>query len=140
MKRTIAGRCHCGNLSYTLATNRRFEDIRARACGCRFCRVHGAGTWSDPAGEATIQIGTPEALQRYRFAQRTADYFICRCCGAYLGAVLSEGDGAWSTLNLRLSDLAVPEDPVNYDAEDANTKLERRKQMWTPTRIIAGRA
>ncbi|MDX1554464.1 MAG: hypothetical protein R3212_00385 [Xanthomonadales bacterium] len=129
----IEGQCHCGRLAFQLETRIGPERIRARACACRFCRAHAARTWSDPEGKAIIKVNDAGALQRYRFAQKTADYFICRVCGAYLGAVLHEGEKAWSTLNLRLSELDVPEDAVDYDAEDTIAKVDRRKRKWTPT-------
>ncbi|HEU4620311.1 MAG TPA: aldehyde-activating protein [Gammaproteobacteria bacterium] len=104
---TISGRCHCGNLSFELRTRTAPEDIAARACDCRFCRMHAAVSWSDPNGTALIRISHEPHLQKYRFALRTADFYICTTCGAYLGAVLSEGERSWSTVNLRLTDLSV---------------------------------
>lgn len=138
MENVVKGSCHCGNLTYELVTATPPERIRARACGCRFCRVHAARNWSNPGGAVTIRVVDPARLQRYRFAQRTADYLICRTCGAYLGALLSEGAMAWSTLNLRLSDLNAPEDPADYGGEDAEMRVARRKKAWTPTRLMEG--
>lgn len=135
MKHVIEGRCHCGRLSYRLATEVPPGLVHARACDCRFCRIHAARTWSDPQGAATIEVRDREMLRRYRFARRTADYFVCGNCGAYLGAVLTEDGRAWSTLNLRLSDLDVPEEPAHYAGEEARDRTERRKRVWTPTQI-----
>lgn len=133
--RKLLGTCHCGNLSFELRTKIEPSEIRARACDCSFCRLHGARTWSDPQGQAAIRIVEPQYLQKYRFGLRTADFYICRTCGAYLGAVLSDVDGIWSTLNLRLTDLAVEEQGASYGAEDAFSRIARRKRDWTPTII-----
>ena len=77
-------------------------------------------------------------LQKYRFALRTADFYICRVCGAYLGAVLSDQEGTWSTVNLRLSGLTVDEETAHYGAEDTIDRVTRRKRIWTPTKIDIG--
>ena len=113
-------------------------DIRARACDCSFCRIHAARNWSDPDGEAIIRIQDEQRLHEYRFALRTADFYICTTCGAYLGAVLADDTGIWSTLNLRLTPLSVEEEVASYGTEDTNDRISRRKRVWTPTRIDSG--
>lgn len=133
---SISGSCHCGNLSYELRTAIPKSGIRARACDCRFCRIHAALNWSDPDGRALIRISDEQRLQRYRFALRTADFFICTICGAYLGAVLFDEDGTWSTVNLRLSGLLTSEEPASYGAETEMDRVERRKRLWTPSEIV----
>lgn len=77
-------------------------------------------------------------MQKYRFALKTADFYICRVCGAYLGAILSDDKGTWSTVNLRLSalTLTVDEEPASYGSEDTVDRVTRRKRVWTPTRIV----
>lgn len=134
---TILGTCHCGNLSYELTTRTPPGEIRARACDCRFCRVHGALNWSDPDGSVVIRIAHEQNLQRYRFALRTADFYVCRTCGAYLGAVLTDDEDAWSTVNLRLSELSVEQETASYGTEDTTQRIERRKRVWTPTTIAS---
>jgi hypothetical protein len=133
----IRGQCHCGNLSYDLETQVPRSEIEARACDCSFCRVHVARNWSDPGGQATIEITDSRRLQRYRFALKTADFLICQTCGVYLGAILSDSDGIWSTVNLRLSDLHdVGESAASYGDEDVKGRIARRKRVWTPTRLV----
>jgi hypothetical protein len=138
MTNEIAGSCHCGNLTYRLLTHTALAEIRARACDCKFCRIHAAQNWSDPHGSVRIHVERLHELNKYRFASRTADFFVCRACGAYLGAVLTEGDTAWSTVNLRLSDLSVHQQSVSYGAEDSDQRIARRKRVWTPTTIEIG--
>ena len=134
----IEGACHCGNLSFELLTRTPLKDIRARACDCSFCRIHAAKNWSDSEGSVTIRIADERRLQKYRFALQTADFYICRVCGTYLGAVLSDGEGAWSTVNLRLTRLTVDEETAQYGAEDTTERVTRRKRVWTPTTIVIG--
>lgn len=138
MDHTINGACHCRNLSFELSTRTPVQDIRARACDCSFCRIHAAKNWSDPEGSVTIRIADERNWQKYRFALQTADFYICRVCGAYLGAILADDEGTWSTVNLRLSALAVGEENASYGAEDTIDRIQRRKRVWTPTTIIAG--
>lgn len=133
---TIGGSCHCGNLSFEIETSLPKDEIVARACDCRFCRIHAAKNWSDPDGEAWLRVADRAHLHRYRFALRTADFYVCRVCGAYAGAVLSDEDGSWSTLNLRLTDMAdVPEASASYGAEGTVARVSRRKRLWTPTHV-----
>ena len=132
----ILGSCHCGNVSYEIATEVKASDLTARSCDCSFCRMHSATTWSDPQGSATIRIKDPASLQKYQFSLRTAEFFICRVCEAYIGAVLIEGDTMWSTLNLGLSDLALKAKPVSYGSEDASNRISRRRGAWTPTTVV----
>ena len=138
MTHIIEGACHCGNLSFVLLTDTPPENIRARACDCSFCRIHGAKNWSDAAGSMRIEVRDPTKLQKYRFALMTADFYICRVCGAYLGAVLSDDEGAWSTVNLRLSALEAEEERASYGGEDIDDRIARRKRVWTPTTILIG--
>ncbi len=52
----IPGRCHCGNIAWTLAWEPDPVEIPARACTCSFCVKHG-GVWtSNPAGRLDVRI------------------------------------------------------------------------------------
>jgi len=98
--------------------------------------MHAAKTWSDPHGSASIRVKDPDHLQKYRFGLKTADFYVCRTCGAYVGAVLSEGNKMWSTLNLRLSTLTLDAMPASYGDENAADRISRRRQAWTPTVVV----
>ena len=133
----IHGQCHCGNLAFDLTTDKSDAEIEPRACACEFCRMHAAKAWSDPDGRVVISVASSVRLQRYEFALKTAEFFVCRECGGYLAAVLTDLDGCWSTVNLQLSSLRDrPASPVDYDTEQVNQRVTRRKDAWTPTEII----
>ena len=52
----IPGRCHCGNIAWTLAWEPDPVEIPARAGTCAFCVKHG-GVWtSNPAGRLDVRI------------------------------------------------------------------------------------
>src|ERR1051326_1636781 len=99
---TFSGRCHCGALEVLFETAAAPASLEPRACQCSFCVRHGARCVSDPNGRITLIVHghDREQLVRYRFGLRTADFLLCRTCGVYLGALLSEGPSAWATLNI----------------------------------------
>ena len=138
--RTYSGRCHCGNVRLAFESRKSPEELGVRACGCSFCRSHGARTTSDNAGQVTIDVAKPKELNRYQFGLHTADFLICRNCGAYLGAVFKAEGRTYATLNTRFFEDAgaFPKDatPARYEAETADARRARRVKMWTPVLAI----
>ena len=136
----LTGRCHCGNLELSLETSARPEELSLRADTCSFCRRHGARTTSDPSGRVVITVHHPDELLRYRFGLETADFLVCRRCGIYVAAVMSEGAGCWATVNVNILDavdrLTQPATPVTYEGESAAARSARRKARWTPAVIV----
>jgi hypothetical protein len=137
---TFAGRRQCGAIGFDLQTSRPPAQGAIRACQCRFCRSHGARTTSDPQGAVRFVVANDSKLNRYRFASRSADYFLCRDCGAYVAAVVDTPRGSFATLNVNVLmpviDLPAAT-PVNYDAEDPAQKQARRERNWTPVTDFA---
>ena len=133
------GQCHCGAIRATLEATKPATELQARACQCGFCTRHGAMTVSDPAGRVTFKI-TRAGLNRYQFATRTGTSLLCACCGMYAGVVLEDEGKVWSAINVR--GLAISEfkdraaEPVVYEGETPEARIERRKQKWTPTELI----
>ena len=133
------GTCHCEAIGFAYETAVASEAWPLRACGCRFCRSHGAVTTSDPCGALELTRRDTDQLMRYRFGLRTADFWTCRTCGVYLGAVTS--DGRFGIINTnalvdRPVQLSSPQ-PMSYDGETAAVRTARREQRWTPMRPIA---
>ena len=132
----ITGGCHCGNVTFSLAASREPEALSVRACGCRFCRQHGALSTSDPEGHITFAVREPDRLSRYRFGLKTADFLICRDCGVYVGALMPNGDQAYAILNVNACDepQRFLQKPVamDYGAEDEAGRQARRRAKWTP--------
>jgi hypothetical protein len=130
------GGCHCGNLAYVFETTADLEALGLRACQCGFCRAHNARNTSDPHGSVHITVREATQLNRYRFALQTADFLICRSCGVYIGALLSDDGRSWFTVNVNtllpppgLDAVIVPHD---FGAEDGTSRVDRRKSKWTP--------
>ena len=97
----LRGACHCGQVQVAFETAMSVADLPLRACGCSFCRRHGTKAVADPSGRLTISA-PPNGLNRYRFGLRTADYLICRTCGAYVAAVIA-GNGISTYLTVDAS-------------------------------------
>jgi hypothetical protein len=138
--RVFEGRCHCGALRFELRTARPPDQWAVRACQCSFCRSHGARTTSDPEGSVRFIITDNAKLNRYRFATRSADFYVCRDCGVYVATVLTSARGQFATLNVNA--LSSPVDvpvaaAISYEGESAEQKLARREQKWTPVSDIA---
>jgi hypothetical protein len=136
MSPSYEGRCHCGALGFSYTTDLPANAWAVRACQCSFCRVHGARCASDPNGSVRFHIAKPDALVRYSFALRTAEFLLCGICGAYLAAVLSARRGRFATVNLNTLTRAIPElpsaEPVSYESESREQRVARRESRWTP--------
>jgi hypothetical protein len=112
------------------------ESWPIRACQCTFCRAHGALSTSDPQGSLQFVEHTPNALNRYRFGQKTADFMLCSACGMYLGAMMQSQGTALGVINVRtlyplLDRLQQPE-RMSYDNEGLVERRMRRESRWTP--------
>jgi hypothetical protein len=134
--RSFEGGCHCAALGFSFQTALPVARWSVRACGCRFCRAHGAVTTSDPTGRLVFHVNQGEWLQRYRFGLMTADFLLCRRCGVYLGAQIETARGAFGIINTR-SLLPVPAGlpaaaTADYGAESTSDRVARREQRWTP--------
>src|SRR5438128_12669792 len=76
----IHGKCHCGNISFSLTWEPDPTEIPARACGCSFCTKHG-GVWtSTPRGILKVAITDPPLVSSYAFGPRTAEFHTCSQC------------------------------------------------------------
>jgi hypothetical protein len=136
----LAGGCHCGSLEVRFATECAPAALTVRACACSFCRRHGVRAVSDPRGRLEFLVHDPAQLNRYRFGLATAEFLICRRCGVYLGALMSEGGAAYAIVNVNA--LATPEIfpqapvPMSYDRESEAERRARRRAGWTPAALI----
>ena len=136
-KRQLHGSCHCGNIRFVFATDKADTELPRRECQCAFCRQHGRISTSDPDGEVRIAIAAPENVNKYRFGHHTADFYVCRECGA-VPVVTSEADCA----TIGLVDVRMIEGFAwsrsdtthnDYDGEAVGDRMARRKRNWTGT-------
>lgn len=131
----LAGRCHCGNLSYVLHTAKSWDDVVVRICRCDFCLRHRPRYWSDPEGRLEVEIAQPDRIVKYRFGHGTADFVFCTGCGVYAFAVGSFDDGYRAVVNLNLAlgrDRQPRETFIEALAESEAERTARRARNWMP--------
>ncbi|MGZ0188347.1 MAG: GFA family protein [Alphaproteobacteria bacterium] len=133
------GACHCGSIKVQFKSAKIAGDLAVRACGCTFCRTHGARTMTDPEGSAVIEA-QGQSLNRYQFGLKTADFIVCNQCGAYMGAFFDDDGQGYATLNVNTfaarTAFASDAQSADYDAEDAESRFARRRLRWTPASLI----
>jgi hypothetical protein len=130
----IRGKCHCGNIAFSLTWEPDPREIPARACSCSFCTKHG-GVWSsNPASTLKVRVEDPSRISRYAFGTRTADFHVCTRCGIVpvvtsridgrLYAVVSVNafEGVEASLLRRV--------PASFDGEGEDSRLARRQRNW----------
>jgi len=138
----IAGRCHCGNISFELHWVPEPTEILARACSCSYCVKHG-GVWTScPAGSLRVTIDDPARASTYAFGTMTAHFHVCAGCGV-VPVVTSTIDGRlYAVVNVNAFEAIAPEfirrTPVTFDGEHEATRLARRKNAWIADVQIAG--
>jgi hypothetical protein len=130
----IEGRCHCGNIAFTFDWGGDPAAIPARVCGCDFCTKHG-GVWtSHPRSRLEVRERDPAAVSRYLFGTRTADFHVCRVCGA-VPLVTCELEGVtYAVVNVNTFEnvdrSAIRKTPADFEGEAQEARLERRKRNW----------
>jgi hypothetical protein len=134
--RNFKGSCHCGALGFSFQTALPVAQWSVHACQCRFCRIHGALTTSDPAGRLGFHVTNVALLEHYRFSLKTADFLLCKRCGVYVGAQIATAHGAFGLVNI-LTMMPVPDRlpgaaRADHSSETANERVERREKRWTP--------
>lgn len=132
----ISGRCHCANISFVYTIDPDPAEIPARACTCTFCTKH-AGVWtSSPTGALRVSVEQPAQVHRYAFGTRTAQFHVCRLCGA-VPVVTSRIDGReYAVVNVNTFE-GVPQTMLrrtaaSFDGEAEGERLARRARNWIP--------
>src|SRR5436189_5491168 len=130
----VHGRCHCGNISFSLTWEPDPAEIPARACGCTFCIKHG-GVWtSNPRGALKVTVRDPDQRRRYQFGTRTAEFHICMRCGVVPVVTSRIDDHLYAVVSVNAFEGAVASllrpSPANFDGEGTDDRLARRKRNW----------
>lgn len=130
----IRGKCHCGNIAFTLTWDPGPREIPARACGCTFCQKHG-GVWtSNPRGTLSVTVKDRAAVSKYTFGTKTADFHICSRCGV-VPVVTSTIDGhTYAVVSVNAFEDVDPNilkrAGADFEGEDEAARLARRKRNW----------
>jgi hypothetical protein len=138
----IKGKCHCGNIGFTLEWPGDGTDIAGRTCGCSFCVKHG-GTWtSHRDAELSAEVGDFASVSKYRFGTQSADFYVCARCGVAPFVISTIDDHQYAVVNVNTFENIQPgslaRTPTNFDGEGTGDRLERRKRNWIRTVRIRG--
>ncbi len=130
----INGKCHCGNISFTLDWKSDPVEIPARACDCSFCVKHG-GVWtSAPRGALKITVRDSSLISRYAFGTRTAEFHVCARCGIVPVATSRIDGRLYAVVSVNafegVDESLLRRAPASFDGEGADSRLERRKRSW----------
>jgi hypothetical protein len=141
----IEGRCHCGNIHFSLIWEPDPVEIPARACTCSFCVKHG-GVWtSHPGGRLRVVFEDPGLVSRYQFGTRTADFHICARCGVVPVVTSRAGDRLLAVVNVHALEGVDPAllrpGSSNVEGEGKDARLARRQRHWiADVELVDGRS
>jgi hypothetical protein len=73
-------------------------------------------------------------VSKYAFGTRTADFHICSRCGVVPVVTSTVDGGVYAVVNVNALDGLDPQllrrAAVDFDGEDADARLARRKRAW----------
>ena len=130
----IDGRCHCGNISFTLDWQPDPTEIPVRACTCSFCVKHG-GVWtSNPRAALKVAVKDRSRVSKYEFGTRTAQFHVCVRCGI-VPVVTCRIDGRlYAVVSVNAFEGVDPSmlrrASATFDGEGTDDRLARRKRSW----------
>ena len=130
----IRGRCHCGNIAFSLTWDPDPAEIPARACTCTFCAKHG-GLWtSNPRGALRVEIADANSVSRYAFGTETAEFHICARCGVVPVVTSRIDERVYAVVSVNAFEnvdaALLRRAPITFDAEEKTSRLARRKRSW----------
>lgn len=82
----------------------------------------------------TVAVREPSLVSKYSFGTSTAQFHVCSCCGI-VPVVTSEIENrVYAVVSVNAFN-NVPQSllhhtPANFDAEDTESRLARRKRGW----------
>jgi hypothetical protein len=130
----IHGKCHCGNITFSLRWEPDPSEIPARACTCSFCTKHG-GLWtSNPGGALEVSVKDPSLVSKYTFGTRTAEFHTCSRCGIVPVVTSLIDDHLYAVVSVNAFEGVEPSllrrASSSFDGEGEDTRLARRQRNW----------
>lgn len=141
----IKGKCHCDNIAFELEWKGDPPEIMARACSCSFCVKHG-GIWtSNPTSRLVVTIRDPAQVSKYTFGTRTSTFHVCSRCGTVPLVTSEIANHLYAVVNANVLENVdqawIRRAAVNFEGEDVESRLARRKRNWiSDVRIAAANA
>jgi hypothetical protein len=130
----IHGKCHCGNISFSLTWEPDPAEIPVRACTCSFCTKHG-GVWtSNPSSALEVVVKDPSLVSKYAFGTQTAEFHTCARCGIVPIVTSRIDNQLYAVVNVNAFDdvdqSLFRRASASFDGEAAGSRLARRKRNW----------
>ena len=130
----IHGKCHCGNIAFSLTWAPDPAEIPARACSCSFCTKHG-GVWtSNPSGALEVVVKDAALVSRYAFGTRTAEFHVCARCGIVPVVTSRIDDHLYAVVSVNafedVDQSLLHRASASFDGEGKDSRLARRQRNW----------
>jgi uncharacterized protein YheU (UPF0270 family) len=130
----IQGKCHCGNIVFSLTWEPDPVEIPARACTCSFCTKHG-GVWtSNPTGVLEVVVNDPTLVSKHEFGTQTAHFHVCARCGVVPVVTSQIDDKLYAVVNVNafegVDSSLLRRASMRLDDEEKESRLARRKRNW----------
>ena len=130
----VIGKCHCGNIAFTLDWPEDQPDVPARACNCSFCTKHG-GVWtSHPRAKLSVVLHHTGLVSKYVFGTETATFHVCARCGAVPIVTSEIANRLYAVVNVNTFDNFDPSRlsraSASFGGEDVDSRLARRRKNW----------
>lgn len=136
----ISGRCHCGNIDYTLFAPVPKTELPLRSCDCTFCSRQGAVYTSHPHARLQVRIADEASIQWYRFGSETAEVLFCTICGVMTLITCDIDDHLYAVLNANtVNGLHIDRTnltTVSHEGYSLEEMLQRRQKFWIPDVVI----
>ncbi len=130
----IEGRCHCGNIAFSLTWEPDPDPIPARACTCTFCTKHG-GVWtSNPEATLRVRVKEPSLVSRYAFGTGNATFHTCARCGIVPVVTSRIAGRLYAVVNVNafegIDPARIRREPRDFEGEDPAARLSRWQRNW----------
>ena len=130
----IDGKCHCGNITFTLEWAGSSAELQARACGCSFCTKHG-GVWtSDPKSVLSVTVRDAALVSKYVFGTKTATFHVCSRCGGVPLVTSAIDDRLYAVVNVNVMENVdrskFRRASSDFEGESIESRLARRQRNW----------
>jgi hypothetical protein len=130
----INGKCHCGNIAFTLDWPEGEPDVPARACDCSFCLKHG-GVWtSNPRARLSVVLQHADLVSKYAFGTETAAFHVCIRCGTVPIVTSEIASHLYAVVNVNTFENFDPSQlrrgTAQFGGEDVQSRLARRSKHW----------
>jgi hypothetical protein len=130
----LKGKCHCGNIEFTLEWPENHPDIPARQCNCTFCTKHG-GVWtSNPGAQLSVVLHDTDIVSKYAFGTESATFHVCGRCGAVPIVTSEIAHRLYAVVNVNtlenLDSSRLRRGAADFEGENIESRLARRQKNW----------